>query len=214
MALVKFINGKNKNKAGLVRAIDYILDENKTETFNIIDKKSESLFIDQLIENQQGERVINYITKDGKTSSDLITGVNCDPESAFNEMMVTKQINNKVSGRQFIHNVPSEGYNFNIIDLGVINDSNIKALHASSINLLCAGSKPYEIPYLKAALEAIKNELFVSLPLGSSLDLKDLKIDKDKIIYQKYTQNLFDGVTNQELFKKILGNHVFLNKSL
>lgn len=103
MAIVKFINGENKEKAGLVRAINYIVDENKTEVFNIEHEDAESLFIDQLIEDNKGNRAISYITKDGKTSSNLITGINCNPESAFDEMMITKQLFNKESGRQFIH---------------------------------------------------------------------------------------------------------------
>lgn len=103
MAVVKFINGKNEKRAGLVRAIDYIVDEKKTEVFNLKHEDAESIFIDQLIEDNKGNRAINYITKDGKTASNLITGINCNPESAFYEMMITKQIFNKESGRQFIH---------------------------------------------------------------------------------------------------------------
>lgn len=103
MATVKFINGKNKEKVGLVRVIDYIVDENKTEVFNVDDEDAESLFIDQLIEDNKGNREINYITKDEKTASNLITGINCNPESAFDEMMIIKQLFNKERGRQFIH---------------------------------------------------------------------------------------------------------------
>lgn|GEM_PF-6973864 len=33
MGIVKFINGSKKKIQGLVRAIDYIVDENKTEIF-------------------------------------------------------------------------------------------------------------------------------------------------------------------------------------
>ncbi len=103
MAILKFINGRNEKKSGLIRAIDYIADENKTEVFNLKDDDIESLFIDQLIENNKGNRAINYITKDEKTSMNLITGINCSPESAFEEMMITKKMFNKEGGRQFIH---------------------------------------------------------------------------------------------------------------
>ena len=51
MAILKFINGRNEKKAGLIRAIDYIADENKTEVFNLKEADIESLFIDQLIDN-------------------------------------------------------------------------------------------------------------------------------------------------------------------
>ena len=33
MAIVKFINAKNEKVAGLIRAIDYIVNEKKTEIF-------------------------------------------------------------------------------------------------------------------------------------------------------------------------------------
>lgn len=103
MAILKFINGRNEKKAGLIRAIDYIADENKTEVFNLKEADIESLFIDQLIDNNKGNRAINYITKDEKTSVQLISGINCSPESAYEEMMITKKIFNKEGGRQFIH---------------------------------------------------------------------------------------------------------------
>lgn len=117
MAVVKFINGKNKKVAGLTRAIDYITDENKTEIFSFdgIDKEdipkeqldNEMLFVEKLMSENKGARAINYIIKDEKTSQRLITGINCSSESAFDEMMVTKRMYNKEKGRQFIHFVHS-----------------------------------------------------------------------------------------------------------
>lgn len=103
MGIVKFINGKNKKIAGLIRAIDYVVDKNKTELFNINHEDDEDIFIEKLIDDNKGSNAIKYITKDSKTKSNLITGINCSPESAFNEMMVTKYIHNKEKGRQFIH---------------------------------------------------------------------------------------------------------------
>lgn len=117
MAIVKFINGKNEKIAGLVKCIDYIVDENKTVIFSFsgIDEKDmpqkqadkEDLLVEKLISEDKVDRAINYITKDGKTSERLITGINCSPESAFDEMMVTKNIHNKTGGRQFVHFVHS-----------------------------------------------------------------------------------------------------------
>lgn len=115
----------------------------------------------------------------------------------------------------FRGNIPSEGYNFNIIDLGTINESNIGALRVSDINLLCGSSMPYEKPFLKVAIDLIKeNKFFLSLPLGSEIDYQDMKINKECTVYQKHTQNLFDGTTNQNIFKKVMGQFVFQNKSL
>lgn len=117
MAIVKFINGKNEKVAGLIKCIDYVVDKNKTEVFSFsdIDKKDipeeqaykESLLVEKLISEDKVDRAIKYITKDGKTSKRLITGINCSPESAFDEMMVTKNMYNKTGGRQFAHFVHS-----------------------------------------------------------------------------------------------------------
>lgn len=103
MAILKFINGKNKKKAGLIRAIDYIADKEKTETIDVNREDGESLFINDLLVYNKGDRAINYITKDEKTELSLITGINCSPVSAFEEMMITKKMYNKEEGRQFIH---------------------------------------------------------------------------------------------------------------
>jgi len=109
MAIVKFINAKNEKVAGLIRAIDYIVNEKKTEIFigegikNLSQEDKESMFIEKLIGEDRGNRAINYITKDKKTHEHLISGINCSPESAFNEMMITKKMYNKENGRQFIH---------------------------------------------------------------------------------------------------------------
>lgn len=111
MAFVKFINGKNEKIAGMIRAIDYITNENKTEIFTleglgkkeITQEDKEAIFIERLIEDNKGKRAISYITKDGKTHEHLITGINCNAETAFDEMVITKKMYRKETGRQFIH---------------------------------------------------------------------------------------------------------------
>lgn len=118
MAIVKFINGRNEKVAGLIKAIDYVADENKTETFilnglehNEIEgfnqEDKEAIFIEKLIMEDKVNRAINYITKNEKTSINLIAGVNCNPNTAFDEMMITKKMYNKEKGRQFVHFVHS-----------------------------------------------------------------------------------------------------------
>jgi len=46
-------------------------------------------------------------TKEKKIFPGLISGINCSPESAYDEMMVTKGIYRKDDGRQFVHFVHS-----------------------------------------------------------------------------------------------------------
>lgn len=50
---------------------------------------------------------INYITKKEKTEEKLISGKDCIPESAIDEMKATKELWNKTSGRQYKHFVQS-----------------------------------------------------------------------------------------------------------
>jgi hypothetical protein len=123
LAIVKFINGKNEKIAGLIRAIDYVIDENKTDIFIFKDVEKDSIpkgdmnkemiLIQKLLDSSNdkkdlnGQKAMNYITRKDKTNSNLVTGINCNPESAIAEMMITKKINNKLGGRQFIHFVHS-----------------------------------------------------------------------------------------------------------
>ncbi len=55
---------------------------------------------------------INYITKEEKTEEKLISGINCNPETAIDEMKATKELYNKDTGRQYYHFIQS----FNPID--------------------------------------------------------------------------------------------------
>lgn len=50
---------------------------------------------------------INYITQEGKTEEQLISGKDCMPESATDEMKATKEQFNKSEGRQYYHYVQS-----------------------------------------------------------------------------------------------------------
>jgi hypothetical protein len=53
------------------------------------------------------KNVINYITDKEKTEEKLISGHNCSPETARQEMEVTKMTWNKTDGRQYKHYVQS-----------------------------------------------------------------------------------------------------------
>ncbi|PKM52459.1 MAG: hypothetical protein CVV02_01515 [Firmicutes bacterium HGW-Firmicutes-7] len=115
----------------------------------------------------------------------------------------------------FKGNIPMADFNFNIIDLGILTESNIKALDVADIIILCAGTKPYELTYLNTALSLLlENEYMLALPLGSNGEHANIKIDQDKLVYLKCSQGLFDGTINSDAFRKILGNYVYQNKSL
>lgn len=52
-------------------------------------------------------RGINYIIQEEKTEEKLISGINCNPETAIDEMKATKEINSKATGRQYYHFIQS-----------------------------------------------------------------------------------------------------------
>ena len=49
------------------------------------------------------KKSLDYITKECKTNDNLITAINCNKESAYDEMMFTKREFNKLSGRDKVH---------------------------------------------------------------------------------------------------------------
>lgn len=53
------------------------------------------------------KRIINYVTQDKKTTTDLITGKDCIAESCLEEMLYTNDLYNKTGGRQYIHIIQS-----------------------------------------------------------------------------------------------------------
>lgn len=52
-------------------------------------------------------KAIDYVTKEEKTEKTLVSGIECSPQSAKNEMMATKEMWNKTGGRQYQHYVHS-----------------------------------------------------------------------------------------------------------
>ena len=48
-------------------------------------------------------RIINYVTQPKKTEEHLIAGVDCDPQNAYDDMMLTKELFHKTNGRQYKH---------------------------------------------------------------------------------------------------------------
>jgi hypothetical protein len=53
------------------------------------------------------ETAINYITQEEKTDEKLISGIECSPDTAIEEMKTTKELWNKTDGRQYKHYVQS-----------------------------------------------------------------------------------------------------------
>ena len=58
--------------------------------------------------------IINYVTQDKKTNEKLITGKDCLAESSLEEMLYTKNLYHKNTGRQYIHIIQSFDPNDNL----------------------------------------------------------------------------------------------------
>ncbi len=61
------------------------------------------------------KKLLGYVSREKKTKLDdrrLVSGVNCSPDNAYNEMMLTKQMQGKTGGRLYYHLVQSfpKGY--------------------------------------------------------------------------------------------------------
>lgn len=52
-------------------------------------------------------RAIAYVTKEGKTENNIITGKDCDPFNALDDMNATKKLYGKTGGRQYKHYIQS-----------------------------------------------------------------------------------------------------------
>lgn len=66
--------------------------------------------------------IFNYVTKKEKTEEKLLDGINCSPSTAFEEMMLTKELYDKTDGRTYKHFVLSYPPGENI-DLEKIRDN-------------------------------------------------------------------------------------------
>lgn len=49
------------------------------------------------------KRIINYVTQQKKTEEHLMAGIDCDPQNAYDDMMLTKELFHKTNGRQYKH---------------------------------------------------------------------------------------------------------------
>lgn len=104
-------------------------------------------------------------------------------------------------------------YNFNVFDIGVLNGNSLPVFKTCNIRILCSGSKPYEIPECKKALDTI-SELNISSLFSSCSELgrtnlkKLVENENNKAYFSDYSPNLFDGKVNEKIFKEILQDYI------
>lgn len=214
MAIVKFVNGKNEKIAGLIKAIDYIADENKTEVFSFsgVDEKDipegqagkEILLVEKLISEDKVDRAINYITKDGKTSQRLITGINCSPDSAFDEMMFTKSMYNKTGGRQFIHFIHSYSDKETNLTPELAHEISLKLLEEErfkGFEVLVATHIDKEHLHTHFILNAVNSETGRKWQ-QSNMELEQLKRKSNNLCYQYGLEYSFANTRTDKFMNK------------
>lgn len=128
--------------------------------------------------------IISYVTQDKKTKANLITGKDCLAESSLEEILYTKNLYHKNSGRQYIHIIQS----FNSKD-----NLSAEEIHKAGIKL----AEKFNGYQVLVATHIDKNHLHNHLIINSvsfengykiqmsKKDLQDLKdySDKMQLIY-------------------------------
>ncbi len=143
----------------------------------------------------------------------------------FNNPITNNYFSNDGVDYYFDGNIPTKGYNFNTIDIGVLSNQNLKLLEElGDIKVLCGGTKPYEIREIIKALELVDNgngeNIKLMLPEANLSDIEKknleqtLGIKDERIYYAKFSPNLFDGNTNAKIFESILNEYFTKSKIL
>ncbi len=116
----------------------------------------------------------------------------------------------------FNSNIPADNYNFNIIDIGVLDQRNLKAFGIGDVKILCSGTKPYELPQLYDLLNILnKEDIFILLNEGEAQRIKKtLLTDEEKIFFGKISPNLLDKYMNREIWRSILSDYIIEHKTL
>ena len=124
--------------------------------------------------------IINYVTQEKKTTEKLITGKDCLAESSLEEMLYTKNLYNKNSGRQYIHIIQSFNPNDNL-SAEEIHKAGIKlAEKFNEFQVLVATHTDKEHLHNYLIINSVSFENGYKIQM-SKKDLQDLKDYSDKL---------------------------------
>lgn len=126
------------------------------------------------------KRIINYVTQDKKTTADLITGKDCMRESCLEEMLYTKNLYNKNSGRQYIHIIQSFDPKDNLTPIQVHNAGLKLANTFNGFQVLVATHIDKEHLHNHLVINSVSFENGYKIQI-SKKDLQYLKDYSDKI---------------------------------
>lgn len=116
----------------------------------------------------------------------------------------------------FNGNLPTDNYNFNIIDIGVLTETNKKIFDIAEIRILCGGTKPYEVPELLKTVELLDTDnCVIFLPQEGKTNMKkNIPYTLDQLHFIKSSLDLFDKNINLNIWQKILDPYVVEIKTL
>ena len=127
--------------------------------------------------------IIKYVTQDKKTNINLITGKDCLAESSLEEMLYTKNLYNKNSGRQYIHIIQSFDPKDNL-SAEEIHKAGIKlAEKFNNFQVLVATHTDKEHLHNHLIINSVSFENGYKIQM-SKKDLQDLKKYSDEICLQ------------------------------
>lgn len=126
------------------------------------------------------KRIINYVTQDKKTNSNLITGKDCLAESCLEEMLYTKNLYHKNSGRQYIHIIQSFAPTDNLFAEQVHNTGIKLAEKFNGFQVLIATHIDKEHLHNHLIINSVSFENGYKIQM-SKKDLQDLKDYSDKL---------------------------------
>ena len=127
--------------------------------------------------------IIKYVTQDKKTNFNLITGKDCLAKSSLEEMLYTKNLYNKNSGRQYIHIIQSFDPKDNL-SAEEIHKAGIKlAEKFNNFQVLVATHTDKEHLHNHLIINSVSFENGYKIQM-SKKDLQDLKKYSDEICLQ------------------------------
>lgn len=110
-------------------------------------------------------------------------------------------------------------YNFNIIDIGVLDEKNkVIFKEIGDVQVLCGGIKPYEIDSLRDCMEKLKNikNYHVLLPKGDMININNYIPDYENNMLHRieHSKSLFSGDENKKTWELLLSEYIVRHKAL
>lgn len=103
--------------------------------------------------------------------------------------------------------------NFTVVDFGTIGQCRLQALRQCELLILCGTTKPYELHFLRTALDVFDglplNVVLSHAPQSAENDITALLARKNsQLHFAGYSPDLFDGKANAKIFSNIVEEYM------